>query len=76
MTAATVLDGVVLPLAIRSGVLDRVIGRHLATITTALGGYFAGGHSDEQIRARLERLPMVVAETRSAERLLAAAFPG
>jgi hypothetical protein len=65
-----------MPLVVRAGVLDRVIGRHLATITTALVGYFAGGHSDEQIRARLERLPSVVAETRSAERLLAAALPG
>ncbi|HVX43828.1 MAG TPA: aminoglycoside phosphotransferase family protein [Mycobacteriales bacterium] len=58
------------PLTPRPYLLDRVIGRHLATITTALGGYFEGGHSEEQIRARIEELPTVVADTRAAEDIL------
>ncbi len=51
--------------------LDRIIGRHLATITTSLRGYFDGGHSDDQIRTRIEELPAVVAKTRSWEQILA-----
>ncbi|GAB3418364.1 phosphotransferase enzyme family protein [Flindersiella endophytica] len=61
------------PLVVRTGSLDRVIGQHLATITTALGGYFQGGHSEEQIRARIEYLPKVVAKARSWEQTLAEA---
>jgi thiamine kinase-like enzyme len=58
------------PLTSRPHQLDRVIGRHLATITTALGGYFEGGHSEEEIRSRIEELPAVVAGTRACERVL------
>lgn len=61
------------PLIAREGLLDRVIGRHLATITTALNGYFEGGHSEEQIRARIENLPAIVAKVRAWEQLLAKA---
>ena len=64
------------PLVAREGTLDRVIGQHLATITTPLRGYFAGGHSEEQIRARIEGLPAVVAKVRAWERILANATSG
>jgi hypothetical protein len=62
------------PMVRQPHLLDRVIGRHLATITTALGGYFEGGHSEEQIRTRIEQLPRVVATTHGWERVLESAL--
>lgn len=56
------------PLAARPGLLARVIGRHLASISSSLSGYFDGGHSSEQIRQRIEDLPALVAKTRAWER--------
>jgi Ser/Thr protein kinase RdoA (MazF antagonist) len=61
------------PLVVRPGLLDRLIGRHLGSITLSLQGYFDGGHSDEQIRQRIEDLPAMVANVRAWERLLKAA---
>lgn len=56
-------------LVVQSGLLGRLVGRHLATITASLNGYFDGGHSEEAIQERIEDLPAIVANARSWERL-------
>ena len=58
----------------RPQLLDREIGRHLASIATALSGFYAGGHRPEQIRERIDRLPAVVARARAGEELITEAL--